>query len=206
MNGSFSALGMFVESVGLGPVGTPARSDPDPERFRQVLGHFCTGITVITAIDDGEPVGFSCQAFAALSLEPPLVLFCPARTSSTWPRIERAGAFCANVLAAEQGDLATLFGRRNPDRFAGVDWAPDSSGSPIIDGVLTWVSCRIVDVHAVGDHYVVIGQVHELGDVVPDRPLLFYRGRYGTSAVAVAEGPPEVVETMLAWPKYADWM
>lgn len=194
MNRSFSALGMFVDS------------DPDPERFRQVLGHFATGITVITAIDGGEPVGFSCQAFAALSLEPPLVLFCPARTSSTWPKIERAGVFCANVLAAGQGDLATLFGRSKPDRFAKVDWAPDASGSPIIDGVLTWVSCQIVDVHTVGDHYVVIGQVRELGDIGPQRPLLFYRGRYGTSAVPAAEGPPEVVETLLAWPKYADWM
>lgn len=182
------------------------RLDPDPERFRQVLGHFATGITVITAIDGGEPVGFSCQAFAALSLEPPLVLFCPARTSSTWPRIERAGVFCANVLTAEQGDLATNFGRSNPDRFAKVKWVPDAAGSPIIDAVLTWVSCEIADVHTVGDHYVVIGSVRELGDIGSHRPLLFYRGRYGTSATSVAEGPPEVVETMLAWPKHADWM
>ena len=181
-------------------------SDPYPERFRHVLGHFATGVTIITAIDEGEPVGFACQSFAALSLEPPLVLFCPALTSSTWPRIRRAGVFCANVLAAEQGDLATLFGRSNPDRFAKIDWAPDSAGSPIIDGVLTWVSCQITDVHIVGDHYVVIGRVDELGDITPQRPLLFYRGRYGTSAVPTAEGPPEVVETMLAWTKHADWM
>lgn len=201
MNRRFSVLGMFVEHEG-----ARVTSNPDPERFRQVLGHFATGVTVITATDGGEPVGFSCQAFAALSLEPPLVLFCPARASSTWPRIERAGVFCANVLTAEQGDLATLFGRRNPDRFAKVDWIPDSSGSPIIDGVLTWVSGQIVDVHTVGDHHVVIGQVHQLGDIGPSRPLLFYRGRYGTSAVPAAEGPPEVVETMLAWPKHADWV
>ena len=180
--------------------------DPDPERFRQVLGHFATGITIITAIDGDEPVGFSCQAFAALSLEPPLVLFCPARTSSTWPRIKQAGVFCANVLTAEQGDLATLFGRSNPDRFSKVDWVPDSSGSPIIDGVLTWVSCEIEDVHTVGDHYVVIGRVLEMGECGVQRPLLFYRGRYGSLAVPEPEGPPEVVETMLAWPKHADWM
>lgn len=180
--------------------------DPDPERFRQVLGHFATGITVITATDGGEPVGFSCQAFAALSLEPPLVLFCPARTSSTWPRIERAGSFCANVLTEDQGHLATLFGRSRLDRFNGVTWKPDSVGSPIIDGVLTWVSCQIVDVHTIGDHYVVVGRVRELGEISPRRPLLFYRGRYGRSEVPAAEGPPEVVETMLAWPKHADWM
>jgi 3-hydroxy-9,10-secoandrosta-1,3,5(10)-triene-9,17-dione monooxygenase reductase component len=201
MNRRFTALGMFV-----GHEGARVRFEPDPERFRQVLGHFATGITVITATDGGEPVGFSCQAFAALSLEPPLVLFCPAHTSSTWPRIERAGVFCANVLTAEQGDLATNFGLSNPDRFAKVKWGPDSAGSPIIDGVLTWVSCQIVDVRTIGDHYVVIGQVRELGDIAPHRPLLFYRGRYGTSAAPTAEGPPEVVETLLAWPKHADWI
>jgi len=187
-------------------VGAAARLKPDPERFRQVLGHFCTGITIITAIDDGAPVGFSCQAFAALSLDPPLVLFCPASTSSTWPKIERAGVFCANVLAADQGNLATLFGRSNPDRFTQVAWQPDSAGSPVLDGVLTWVGCEVQAVHEVGDHYVVIGSVRELGDCGPQRPLLFYRGRYSTSAVPAAEGPPEVVETLLAWPKYADWM
>jgi 3-hydroxy-9,10-secoandrosta-1,3,5(10)-triene-9,17-dione monooxygenase reductase component len=201
MNRPFSVLGMFMEDEG-----ARVTLDPDPERFRQVLGHFATGITVITATNGGEAVGFSCQAFAALSLEPPLVLFCPARTSSTWPRIERAGFFCANVLSADQGHLATLFGRSRPDRFSEVDWKPDSVGSPIIDGVLTWVSCQILDVRAIGDHYVVIGQVRELGEVGPQQPLLFYRGRYGTSAIPATEGPPEVVETMLAWPKHADWM
>src|SRR5271155_4389767 len=125
------------------------RYPPDPERFRQVLGHFCTGITIITATHDDEPVGFSCQAFAALSLEPPLVLFCPARTSTTWPRIQRTGFFCANVLTSDQGHLATLFGRSGSDRFGQVDWIADSVGSPILGGVLTWVSCRIVDVHTV---------------------------------------------------------
>ena len=74
--------------------------------FRQVLGHFCTGVTVITTVDADGPAGFTCQSFAALSLDPPLVLFCPSRSSATWPRIERAGHFCANVLADDQRELA----------------------------------------------------------------------------------------------------
>jgi 3-hydroxy-9,10-secoandrosta-1,3,5(10)-triene-9,17-dione monooxygenase reductase component len=201
MNGSFPALRMVVEHVG-----APVKFEPDPERFRQVLGHFASGITIITAIDEGEPVGFSCQAFAALSLDPPLVLFCPAQTSTTWPRIERAGVFCANVLTVGQGHLATLFGRSNPERFKKVGWVPDSAGSPILDGVLTWVSCEIEAVNPVGDHYVVIGRVSALGECGVQRPLMFYRGRYGTLAVPIEEGPPEVVETMLAWPKHVDWM
>lgn len=188
------------------PVVTPVGFEPDPERFRQVLGHFCTGIAIITAVAGGEPVGFSCQSFAALSLEPPLVLFCPARTSTTWPRIEHAQFFCANVLSEEQRYLASAFGRSNPDRFADVGWAPNAAGAPVIDGALTWVGCEVQAVHEAGDHYVVIGRVLELGDCGAQRPLLFYRGRYGTSAASAAEGPPEVVETLLAWPRHADWM
>src|SRR5262249_34772503 len=122
---------MFVEQVGV-----PVKFEPDPERFRQVLGHFASGITVITAVDDGAPGWFHRQPSAAPSPDPPLVLFCPAHTSTTWPRIKRAGVFCANVLTAGQGHLATLFGRSNPERFKKVDWVPDSAGSPIIDGVL----------------------------------------------------------------------
>jgi 3-hydroxy-9,10-secoandrosta-1,3,5(10)-triene-9,17-dione monooxygenase reductase component len=201
MNGASPVLRCFVE-----PLRVPVAFEPDPERFRQVLGHFCTGITIITAIDDGEPVGFSCQSFAALSLEPPLVLFCPARTSTTWPRISRAQYFCANVLSADQRHLARLFGLSNADRFADVGWTPNTAGSPVIDGVLTWAGCQVQTVHEAGDHYIVIGRVLELGDCVAQRPLLFYRGRYGTSAPPAAEGPPEVVETLLAWPRHADWM
>src|SRR2546429_2355599 len=78
------------------------QADLNADEFRQVLGHFCTGVTVITASAPEGPAGFACQAFAALSLEPPLVLFCPSRTSATWPLIERAGHFCANVLADGQ--------------------------------------------------------------------------------------------------------
>jgi len=183
-----------------GPVSYP----PEPQKFRQVLGHFCTGVTVITAVDEGEPVGFSCQAFAALSLDPPLVVFCPAKTSSTWPRIARAKQFAVNVLTRDQHDLATKFGRSAPDKFDGIGWQPDGAGSPVIDGVLTWAGCEVESVHEGGDHSVVIGRVRELGECGSERPLLFYRGRFGTTSDTA--GPPEVVETLLAWPRHADWM
>lgn len=182
----------------------PVSHEPVPEKFRQVLGHFGTGVTVITAIDDGEPVGFSCQAFAALSLEPPLVVFCPALTSATWARIARAKLFAVNVLTENQHDLANKFGRSGPGKFRGVTWAPDRAGSPVIDGVLTWAGCEIEAVYPGGDHNVVIARVRELGECGSQRPLLFYRGRYATSAES--GGPPEVVETLLAWPRHADWM
>jgi 3-hydroxy-9,10-secoandrosta-1,3,5(10)-triene-9,17-dione monooxygenase reductase component len=191
---------------------TQAGFEPEPRRFRQVLGHFCTGVTVITALagDKSEPVGFACQSFAAVSLDPPLVLFCPSRTSATWPRIERAGHFCANVLTDGQRDLSRGFGvsaATGADKFAGLSWRACSSGAPVLEGALTWVGCAIQAVHEAGDHYVVIGRVTELGDCAPDSPLLFYRGRYAvTAARSPAEGPPEVVDTLLAWPRHADWI
>jgi 3-hydroxy-9,10-secoandrosta-1,3,5(10)-triene-9,17-dione monooxygenase reductase component len=183
---------------------------PEPRRFRQVLGHFCSGVTVITTADDRGPAGFACQAFAAVSLEPPLVLFCPGRGSATWPRIARAGHFCANVLSAGQRDLARVFGASattGADKFATVRWSPSSSGAPVLDGVLTWAGCEVEAAYEAGDHHVVVGRVTELGPVGGDQPLLFYRGRYAvTAAPAPAEGPPEVVDTLLAWPRHADWM
>jgi 3-hydroxy-9,10-secoandrosta-1,3,5(10)-triene-9,17-dione monooxygenase reductase component len=180
--------------------------DPDPQRFRQVLGHFATGVTVITGLDAGEPVGFACQAFAALSLDPPLVLFCPARTSATWRRLAASGRFCANILAASQRELARRFGVSGTDKFAGVSWSPDPSGLPVLGGVLTWASCAVEAVHEAGDHYVVIARVTSLGDSAPGDPLLFYRGRFTLSAAADEGSLPEVVDTLLAWPRFADWM
>ncbi|MGB6454438.1 MAG: 3-hydroxy-9,10-secoandrosta-1,3,5(10)-triene-9,17-dione monooxygenase reductase subunit [Streptosporangiaceae bacterium] len=184
----------------------PEGFEPDPQRFRQALGHFATGVTVIAGLDGAEPVGFACQAFAALSLDPPLVLCCPAKTSGSWQRLVRTGRFCANVLAAEQRELARRFGVSGPDKFAGVSWSPDPSGLPILAGVLTWASCTIETVQEAGDHYVVIGRVSCLGDSTAGHPLLFYRGRFTLSAAAEDGSPPEAVDTLLAWPQFADWM
>jgi 3-hydroxy-9,10-secoandrosta-1,3,5(10)-triene-9,17-dione monooxygenase reductase component len=178
-------------------------------RFRQVLGHFCTGVTVITTAGPDGPAGFTCQSFAALSLGPPLVLFCPGRSSATWPRIERAGHFCANLLAAGQRELARAFGTGGTsaaDRFAGVAWSPSPAGDPVLAGALTWVGAAVEAVHEAGDHYVVIGRVTELGDCAGGPPLLFYRGRYGVTAAEPAGALPEIVDTLLAWPRHADWI
>jgi 3-hydroxy-9,10-secoandrosta-1,3,5(10)-triene-9,17-dione monooxygenase reductase component len=185
---------------------TPARFDPEPGHFRQVFGHFCTGVTVITGHDEAGPAGFACQAFAALSLDPPLVLFCPGRSSTSWPRIARTGQFCVNVLAADQRELARTFGASGSDKFAGLPWLPSPAGAPILAGTLTWAGCAVETVHETGDHYVVIGRVTALGACQPGQPLLFYRGRYAQTAAPAADGPPEVVDTLLAWPRHADWM
>lgn len=180
--------------------------EPDAQRFRQVMGHFATGVTVITGRHEGEPVGFACQAFAALSLDPPLVLFCPAKASGTWPRIARIGELAVNVLSAEQPDLARRFGVSAANKFDGVAWTPAPNGAPLLADVLTWACCTVETVHDAGDHFVVIARVTRLGGTVAGRPLLFYRGRFAQGAPAEPGTMPEVVDTLLSWPRYADWI
>ncbi|MFE5705616.1 3-hydroxy-9,10-secoandrosta-1,3,5(10)-triene-9,17-dione monooxygenase reductase subunit [Rhodococcus koreensis] len=158
--------------------GAVAAEAIDPRRFRTVLGQFCTGVTVITTIDDGVPVGFACQSFAALSLEPPLVLFCPTKTSRSWASIERSGIFCVNVLAEEQQSTCARFGSRDPDKFAGIDWTASPLGSPILTGSLAHIDCSLESVHDGGDHWVAFGRVSSLSEIREERPLLFYRGQY----------------------------
>ncbi|MCB9442327.1 MAG: flavin reductase [Mycolicibacterium sp.] len=152
----------------------------DPRTFRHVLGQFCTGITIITTLDGDVPIGFACQSFAALSLEPPLVLFCPTKMSRSWQAIEDSGKFCVNVLTEKQREICARFGSKEPDKFAGVDWHPSELGSPILDNSLAHIDCTVHSVHDGGDHFVVFGLVQSLSEVpkVKPRPLLFYRGEY----------------------------
>lgn len=152
-----------------------------PAAMREVLGHFATGVVVVTARRDGDLLGFTCQSFASLSLDPPLVSFAPARTSTTWPRIREIGAFCVNVLAADQRALSVGFARpsRGVDKFAGVDWYPGPSGAPVLAGVSAWVDCTLWAEHDGGDHTIVVGHVQDMGSDPTTLPLLFYRGAYG---------------------------
>jgi 3-hydroxy-9,10-secoandrosta-1,3,5(10)-triene-9,17-dione monooxygenase reductase component len=161
------------------PDAAPLGVDLSPGQFRRVFGHFCTGVSVITALNADEPVGFSCQAFAALSVDPPLILFCPGRSLASWPQIARAGYFCVNVLSAEQIRVAQVFGTPGADKFAAVGWSMSPSGGPVLDGVLTWAGCSVLAVHEAGDHFIVIGRVTELGSCEAGEPLLYYQGRLG---------------------------
>lgn len=152
----------------------------DPRAFRSVMGQFCTGITIITTTVDDEPVGFACQSFAALSLDPPLVLFCPTKMSRSWQAIEATGRFCVNVLSEKQKNVCARFGSKEPEKFAGIDWEPAALGCPVIAESLAHIECTVASVHDGGDHFVVFGAVQSLSDVpqVKPRPLLFYRGDY----------------------------
>lgn len=151
----------------------------DPARFRQVLGHFCTGVVIIAGHHDGAPVGLTVQSFTSLSLDPPLVAFAVGRGSSTWPKLRDAGSFSANILAEDQEALCRAFATSGVDKFEGVGWRPGITKSPLIDDVLAYVECRIDVEHDAGDHVLVIGHVLDLGIVREGKPLLFYRGGFG---------------------------
>jgi 3-hydroxy-9,10-secoandrosta-1,3,5(10)-triene-9,17-dione monooxygenase reductase component len=164
-------------------VGEDERAPVGQAEFRRVLGNFASGVAVVTAAAaEGEtgPAGFACQSFSSLSLDPPLVAFMVGRTSTTWPRIARAGAFCVNVLAAHQGELCRGFAVSGADKFAGVAYdAAPASGAPRLTGTLAWIDCTIHAVHTGGDHLIVVGRVDALGASDEDRaPLLFHKGRF----------------------------
>lgn len=164
-------------------VGEDERAPVGQAEFRRVLGSFASGVVVVTAAaTDGEtgPAGFACQSFSSLSLDPPLVAFMVGRTSTSWPRIARAGAFCVNVLAAHQGELCRGFAVSGADKFAGVAYdAAPASGAPRLAGALAWIDCTIHAVHTGGDHLIVVGRVDALGASDEDRaPLLFHKGQF----------------------------
>jgi 3-hydroxy-9,10-secoandrosta-1,3,5(10)-triene-9,17-dione monooxygenase reductase component len=151
----------------------------DPQVMREVLGHFASGVTVVTAVTDDGPTGFTCQSFSSLSLEPPLIAFAPARTSQTWPRLRAIGTFCVNVLAEGQDDVSQNFARSGADKFAGVRWSPSVHGSPVLDDVVAWIDGELWAEYDGGDHSIVVARVLDLG-ADPDRPpLLYHRGSYG---------------------------
>jgi flavin reductase (DIM6/NTAB) family NADH-FMN oxidoreductase RutF len=152
--------------------------------FRRVLGHFPTGVVIVTAMSGEMPAGLSVGSFMSVSLDPPLVAVLPARTSTSWPKIAAASSFCVNVLRDSHQDLCRRFAVSGGDKFAGVPWHPAPSGAPVLDGALAWIDCdheRSIDA---GDHLIVLGRARVL-DVDTRRsaaPLIFFQGGYGTFA------------------------
>lgn len=151
----------------------------DPRTMRDVMGNFCTGVTVITALDGDEPLGFACQSFSSVSLDPPLVSFCPARTSTTWPKIREIGTLAINMLTESQRTLCAAFAVSGGNKFRGVRWSPGDNGAPAIEGALARVEANIENEIDAGDHTIVVARVTGLTALHNDSPLLFYRGGYG---------------------------
>jgi flavin reductase (DIM6/NTAB) family NADH-FMN oxidoreductase RutF len=166
----------------------PEAQEVGPGEFREVLGNFATGVTVITALDGPTPIGFTCQAFTSLSLDPPMVSFSVARSSSSRPRILAAGRFCVNVLAFDQHALCARFASRGVDRFAGVDWWRSPGGCPVLDGSLAWIDCTVEAEYPAGDHTIVVGNVHALAVQREAAPLVYHRGAFANCFPVAGNG------------------
>jgi flavin reductase (DIM6/NTAB) family NADH-FMN oxidoreductase RutF len=150
----------------------------DPAHFRHVLGHFPSGVTIVTAALEGELAGMTCQSFFSLSLDPPLVAFSPSKTSTSYPKIRQAGAFCINILAHDQEALCLGFSRSGADKWLDVGWRSGATGAPILEGVQAWIDCKLEAEYPAGDHYLTLGRVIDL-QVSETRPLLYYKGGFG---------------------------
>jgi 3-hydroxy-9,10-secoandrosta-1,3,5(10)-triene-9,17-dione monooxygenase reductase component len=153
--------------------------------FRRVLGHLPTGVTVVTALSNGGPVGMTANSVTSVSLDPPLILFCPARSSTTWARMRRAEALCVNVIAKDSAAIARQFSRKGADRFAGVPWHRRDAGVGLNEAA-AWIECAMCDEHDAGDHTIVVAEVLAIDANAAAEPLVFCRGRYGTFAGAAS--------------------
>ena len=153
----------------------------DASWFTSVLGRFASGITVVSATVDGRPVGLTCQSFFSLSVDPPMVAFSVARTSTSFAAIRGAGSCVVNVLAHGQRAVSSAMARSGTDKWAGVRWEPGpATGHPVIEGSLAHVECRIAAEYDGGDHVIVTADVLGLGHIPLEeaRPLLYFRSRY----------------------------
>ena len=156
----------------------------DPRDFRNALGTYATGVTVITAAgSDGKPYGLTCNSFASVSLNPPLVLWSLVIYSQSMGIFQNASHFAVNVLGASQQALASKFAKSSEDKFAGVDWTPGLGNAPILADSVANFQCRAADRYYGGDHVIFLGAV-EAYAYNRDEPLLFARGGYGRSITA----------------------
>ncbi len=150
-----------------------------PDTFRDALGRFASGVCVVTTTSNGDaPAGVTISSFTSVSLDPPLVLFCIGRRSTSFDAFLACTAFAINLLSAGQEDISELFASQRPDKFAGIAWQKGANGCPLLSGCLGTLACDTVAVHPGGDHFIVVGKVVRFSGSSDDEPLLRFRGRY----------------------------
>ena len=159
----------------------PALQQDDPIRaLKRTFGAYPTGVTVVTTLHGGAPLGFTANSFTSVSLDPPLVLVCHGSYATSHAAFRDAGGFAVNILAGDQEALAMRFASRVDDRFAGIGWHA-GEGGPILEGTAAWLDCAMHDAHAAGDHTILVGRVLDHADSGRDA-LLYSRGRFRTAA------------------------
>lgn len=155
--------------------------------LRRVLGHFATGVTVVTTRDEkGTPFGFTANAFTSLSLNPPLVLVCVDKKVKCYSCFDESRLFAVNILAEGQEDISRRFATKGIEKFAGVKWHKSKHGLALLDGALGYIECKVARSHEGGDHTIYVGEIVN-ASASGDRPLLFFKGKYHQ---AVEKDPP----------------
>ncbi len=152
--------------------------DVEPARFRQLLGRFATGVTVVTAIDAaGAPAGMTASSFTSVSLEPPLISVCIEHSADMYRTLEQADAFAVNILSADQEALSRRFAEQETGRFSGVGFHRTESGAIVLEGILAHLECEKFSSYPAGDHTIYLARV--IGGATEEgQPLLYYRGGY----------------------------
>ena len=149
-----------------------------PDDFRRVLGHFASGVTIVSTCDaDGRPTGLTASAFSSVSLEPPLILVCVDHKSQSYPALRERGRFAVNILAVDQEAVSRRFASQRLDKFDGVPHRITDLGVPVVEGAIAQLECITVSMHVEGDHTIFVGRVERAGTAGGD-PLLYSRGRY----------------------------
>ncbi|WP_375229771.1 flavin reductase [Roseobacter sp. S98] len=175
-------------------------TQPDPRALRSAFGTFMTGVTVVTSLDgDGNPVGFTANSFSSVSLDPPLLLVCLAKSSSNYDTLTQAKGFAVNVLSADQTEVSNTFARPVEDRFASVQWQSGPFGSPVLEGVSAWFDCSMHNTVEAGDHIILIGQVQGF-DSTPAPGLGYVRGAYVIPSIGeelLASGTDLIVSAII---------
>src|SRR5262245_30288506 len=169
----------------------------EPSEFRNVIGHFASGVTVITTTADGRRHGTTASAVTSLALEPPMLLVCMNRESATGVAMASTGAFAVNILGEAHGELAIRFARKGQDKFDGVEIAEGDCGQPLLAGAIAHLECRVTEQVAAGTHTVFIAEVEAATAQVGAPPLAYYRGRFGRLEIA-DEVPPQPREPLTA--------
>lgn len=171
----------------------------DSRRFRETLGHYPTGVALVTGFDEaGRPVGMVVGSFTSVSLDPPLVAFLPTKDSGRYARLRSARTFAVNVLSADQEDVCRRFAARGDTSWDGIPWSTSPAGTPVLDDAVAWIDCTVESVQEAGDHLLVIGRVQDMLVVNPVAPLLFFQGGYGrfTLLSLVATAAPGLISAV----------
>lgn len=149
----------------------------DQREFRNTLGHFATGVTVITTKNEGELVGLTANAFSSVSLDPPIILVCIDKKSSSMQALKKDAPFAVNILQKDQEDECWRFAKRSIDKFEGASYTLSNEGVPLLKGNLATLECSVAEVIESGDHYIVTGDVKSTSYDTQAEPLLFFRGK-----------------------------